>query len=124
NNIYTPHASLDDHTFHASGASFPTSVVVGTKSLSHTGGGATPLLVLFGADDGRVVAIIEAFALGQLRTASVSGLATDLLAPPDASTMAIIGTGKQALPQVAAVAAVRPIAGVRVHSPNAEHRDA
>jgi len=38
--------------------------------------------------------------------------------------LAIIGTGKQALPQVAAVAAVRPIREVRVHSPNPEHRDA
>ena len=123
-NMVKTHTAWDGHTLHAIGAAFPDAGVVGTKTWAHTAGGAAPLLVMFGADDGRVVAIIEAFALGQLRTASVSGLATDLLAAPAATTMAMIGTGKQALAQVAAVAAVRPIDEVRCFSPNAQHRAA
>ncbi|MDQ1397503.1 MAG: hypothetical protein QOG64_2762 [Acidimicrobiaceae bacterium] len=112
------------HTLHAIGATFPGDGFVGTKTWAHTAGGAEPLLVLFRAEDGGVEAIIEAFALGQLRTAAVSGLATDLLAAEGASVLAIIGTGKQALPQVAAVAAVRPLAEVRVFSPDPDHRAA
>src|SRR5207249_43468 len=67
--------------------------------------------------------IIEAFALGQLRTASASGVATNHLAAKDADDFAMIGTGKQALSQVAAVVAVRPIKRIRVFGPNAERRE-
>lgn len=109
------HASWGEHaTLHALGGTLPGRGVVGTKTWAHTPGGACPLLLLFDATDGSLRAVIEAFALGQLRTASVSGLATDLLAAPDADVLAIAGTGKQALPQVAAVCAVRPITQVRV----------
>src|SRR2546421_7455626 len=75
-NMVKTHAAWDGHTLHAIGAVFARAGVVGTKTWAHTSGGASPLLVLFGAEDGRVLAMIEAFALGQLRTASVSGLAT------------------------------------------------
>src|SRR5438105_1547945 len=46
------------------------------------------------------------------------------LARRDARTLAIIGTGEQALPQVAAVAAARPLAAVRVFGRNPERRAA
>ena len=98
--------------------------VVGTKTWVHTGAGAEPLLLLFSRTDGRLVAMVEAFALGQLRTAAVSAVMTDRLASPDARTLAICGTGRQALPQVAAVAAVRPIERVNVWSPDADRRAA
>lgn len=113
----------DGHTLHAIGGEASGAGLVGTKTWAHTAGGAEPLLVLWDADTGQLRAVIEAFALGQLRTAAVSSLATDLLAQPDARTMAIIGTGKQAMPQVAAVTSVRPITTVRVFSPTAEHRE-
>lgn len=99
---------------HALGATMQGAGLVGTKTWTHTPGGATPLLILFDAATGALRAIIEAFALGQLRTAAVSGVATGALAAADADVMAIVGTGKQALPQVAAVVAVRPITTVRV----------
>ena len=109
-------------TLHALGAAAGS--LAGAKVWAHTPGGADPLLVLFDSAAGRIVAAVEAFALGQLRTAATAGLATDRLARPDAGCLAIIGTGKQALPQVAAVAAVRPIRQVRAFSPNAERREA
>src|SRR5262249_62400284 len=86
---------------------FPADRVVGTKTWAHTTGGATPLLILFDAENGDLLAIVEAFVLGQLRTGGISGVATRWLAAPDADEMALIGTGKQAAPQLAAVAAVR-----------------
>ena len=108
-------------TLHAIGATMLAEGVVGTKTWAHTEGGANPLLILFDAANGQLVAVIEAFALGQLRTAAISGLATRWLAAPDAAEMALVGAGKQALAQVAAVAAVRKLGRVRVASRNPEN---
>ncbi len=115
--------SFDGHsTLHALGAAFSEDHVVGTKSWAHTPGGADPALLLFDTRTGNLRAVVEAFALGQLRTAGTAALATDLLARADATRMALIGTGKQALAQVAAVAHVRPITEVLVHSRDATRR--
>ena len=81
--------------------------LVGTKTWTHTQGGTCPLLLLWSADDGSLVAVIEAFALGNLRTGGISGLAADWMARRDAKVMAIAGTGKQALAQVGTMLAVR-----------------
>ncbi|WP_116997591.1 ornithine cyclodeaminase family protein [Desertimonas flava] len=107
-------------TLHALGG--VTGGITGTKTWAHTPGGASPLLVLWDSAAGTLLAVVEAFALGQLRTASVSAVATDAMAPPSADVLAIVGTGKQALAQVAAVAAVRPLREVRAFSPTAENR--
>lgn len=112
------------HTLHAIGAVVPGVQMVGTKTWAHTAGGATPLLLLWDSETGRLRAIIEAFALGQMRTGSMTGVATKWMAGADADAMAIIGTGKQALTQVAAVHAVRPLKRLRVYSPRAESRTA
>jgi ornithine cyclodeaminase/alanine dehydrogenase-like protein (mu-crystallin family) len=111
------------HGLHALGGVLERAGVAGTKTWAHTGGGAAPLLVLFDTADGRVLAVIEAFALGQLRTGAVSGIATDRLARSDAAVLAVVGAGRQALAQVAAVVAARPIREVRVFSLHAESRD-
>jgi ornithine cyclodeaminase len=112
------------NSLHAIGAAFTVTGIVGTKTWAHTPQGATPLLVLFDADSGELRAVIEAFALGQFRTGAVSGVATRWLAAEDAGELAIIGTGRQALAQVAAVGAVRKLRAVRVFSPTAAHREA
>ncbi len=109
-------------TLHAIGAVFPGRGYAGTKTWPHTKNGATPLLVLFDSNSGELKAIVEAFALGQLRTAAACGVATRFLASPESNEFAIIGTGKQAITQVAAVLAVRPVRRIRIFSPNAEHR--
>jgi ornithine cyclodeaminase/alanine dehydrogenase-like protein (mu-crystallin family) len=53
--------------------------------------------------------VADAGAVTGLRTGAISGVATDLLAPRDADTMAIIGAGGQAPDQVRAVNVVRPL---------------
>jgi alanine dehydrogenase len=95
---------------------------VGTKTWTHTQGGTCPLLLLWSAEDGSLVAVIEAFALGSLRTGGISGLATSWMADEKASVMAIAGTGKQALAQVGAIVAVRRIERVQIYSLHAESR--
>lgn len=114
----------DRRTLHAIGAADERSQLVGTKTWVHTEGGATPLLVVWSSRDGALVAVIEAFALGQLRTGAVSGVATRALSPRDSSRLAVIGSGKQALAQLAGVAAVRALKQVRVFSRTPTHRDA
>lgn len=124
-NMVKTHATWDNgSTLHAIGAVFEGWGLVGTKTWAHTAGGAMPLLILIDAKNGAVVAIIEAFALGQMRTGGISGLAADVMARPDARRMAIVGAGKQSLAQIAAVAAVRPLDRVTVWSPTAANREA
>lgn len=113
-NMIKTHVEWDGSTLHAIGAVFPEMGVCGTKTWCHTEGGATPLLLLFDSHNGSLKAVIEAFALGQMRTAAASGVATRWLAPAEADQFAMIGTGKQAITQVAAVLAVRPIRHIRV----------
>jgi alanine dehydrogenase len=122
-NMIKTHVEWDGSTLHAIGAVFPELGICGTKTWAHTKEGATPLLVLFDSNNGSLKAIIEAFALGQMRTAAASGVATRWLAAPDADQFAMIGTGKQAITQVAAVFAVRPIRTVRVFSRDEIHRN-
>ena len=53
----------------------------------------------------------------------MTGVGAKRLAPAGADDMAIIGTGKQALPQVAACAAVLPLRKLRIFSRTAENRE-
>ena len=99
------------HTLHAIGAVDHHSDVVAAKTWVHTGGGANPIVVMWDAHDGRLLAIIEAFALGQLRTGAMTGLATRWLAPATAPSAALIGTGRQAMAQLGAMSAARSSRG-------------
>ena len=112
----------DGHTLHAIGG--VDGDLVGTKTWAHTAGGAAPLLILWDSETGQRRAVIEAFALGQLRTAAMSGLATRILADPGTTVGAVIGTGKQALPQASALVTVLPLTSLRVHSPTPAKREA
>jgi alanine dehydrogenase len=79
--------------------------------------------LLYSSSDGRLKAMIEADLFGQIRTGAASGLATKLLAKPDARILGVIGTGRQSRMQVLAVCAVRPIQRVNVYARTAEHRE-
>lgn len=80
------------------------------------------LVPLFQAKTGELLALIEACYLGQMRTGAASGVATKLLARPDARKVGIIGTGLQAATQIEAVAAVRKIECVRAFGRDPERR--
>ncbi len=123
-NMDKTHVQWDGGTMHAIGAVFTDSALLGVKTWAHTPKGATPLEILWDAETGKLLAVIEAFAMGQLRTAGMAGLATDCLASPDADVLAICGTGKQATAQVAAIHAVRPLRLARIHGRNEERRTA
>src|SRR6266403_2179455 len=86
--------------------------------------GAHFFFLLFDSETARPLAQFEANYLGQIRTGAASGYATDLLAAPEASTLAVIGSGFQAQSQVDAIRCVRDIQDLRVWSRHAEKREA
>lgn len=78
-------------------------------------------VMLFSAETGELLALMNASAITAVRTAAVSGVATDLLAREDASNLAIIGAGVQARTHLTAMAEVRSIKQCRVVSRNLDH---
>ncbi|ARP77587.1 ornithine cyclodeaminase family protein [Bordetella genomosp. 6] len=114
----------DASSMHSLGSALPEAGFCGYKNWINTPRGAKAVYVLFDAREGRLLAIMEANALGQMRTSAMTGLGTKWVARPGADDMAIIGTGRQALAQVAAVHAVRPLSRIRVWSPTPENRRA
>jgi alanine dehydrogenase len=83
----------------------------GTVHDSHQGA-----VLLFDPQHGALVAIMDAGAITAVRTAAVSGVATRLLARPEAGDLAILGAGVQAHSHLEAMRAVRPVHRVRVWS--------
>jgi ornithine cyclodeaminase/alanine dehydrogenase-like protein (mu-crystallin family) len=69
----------------------------------------TSTTMLFDDETGAFVGVVEANYLNGIRTAAANGVATDLLARHDSTTLGIIGLGPQAECEVMAVCAVRPI---------------
>jgi len=72
-------------------------------------------------ETGRPLALLEGGSLTAIRTGAGSGAATDLLARPEAASVAIIGSGVQARSHLEAVCTVRNIRRVRVYSPTLDH---
>ncbi|MGI9066535.1 MAG: ornithine cyclodeaminase family protein [Pyrinomonadaceae bacterium] len=79
------------------------------------------VVLLFSADTGELLAMMNASAITAIRTASVSAVATDLLAREDACNLAIIGAGVQARSHLAAMSQVRSIKRCRIASRQIEH---
>jgi ornithine cyclodeaminase/alanine dehydrogenase-like protein (mu-crystallin family) len=65
--------------------------------------GSTPFLVVLFTLDGTLEAVIEADRLGQLRTAAASAVAAKLLAREGATTLGVLGCGRQAAAHVTAL---------------------
>jgi alanine dehydrogenase len=72
------------------------------------------VVLLVEADSGAPVALLDGTALTALRTGAATGVATDRLAAPDASVLAVLGAGGIAPAQIAGVRAVRAVREVRL----------
>ena len=78
-------------------------------------------VLLFEADTGRLSALMDGATITAIRTAAVSGVATDVLARNDAAELAILGAGVQARTHLQAIAVVRRLRRARVWSRDPEH---
>ena len=72
------------------------------------------IVLLFEVEHGQPVAMLDGAEITALRTAAASGLATRLLARPDASDLAILGAGEQAGTHLASMLCVRKLRRIRV----------
>lgn len=85
----------------------------GTGIDSHQGA-----VLLFDGERGGLRAIVDASSITAIRTAAVSGVATKLLAPASARSLAILGAGLQARTHIEAMLAVRPFETIRIWNRN------
>jgi ornithine cyclodeaminase len=91
-----------------------------------------PVIVLYDSAEGELKGIIvgeitsaelpDNIAVTGLRTAATSAVGTDLLARPDASSLALFGAAGQAKNHLLALMQVRGLKNVKVYSRNPENR--
>ena len=79
---------------------------------AHQGG-----VLLSDGETGELVALVNASAITEVRTAAVSGVATRHLGREDARELAVLGAGVQARSHLRVMAAVRPFTRARIWSP-------
>ena len=91
----------------------------GTKGLpSHQG-----LVILFDASNGAPLLILDAAEITAIRTAAASAVATRLLSRPDATHLAILGTGEQAERHIESISLVRDLTDITIWGRNRRHAE-
>ena len=95
---------------------------LGLKAYTVARAGARFYTMLFDPESGELLSMIQSDKLGQLRTGAASGVATKHLAREDADSLGLYGAGWQAESQLEAIAAVKRLSRVIVHSRTEEAR--
>ena len=80
-------------------------------------------IVLLDPDSGALLALMDGRYITEARTAAVSAVSARHLSPPEAATLAIVGSGVQARSHLEAYSEVRTLRDVRVWSPNPRSRE-
>jgi ornithine cyclodeaminase/alanine dehydrogenase-like protein (mu-crystallin family) len=107
---------------HMMGAALPTRGVIGYKAYTAFRGKARFHVMLYSADTGELLAMLQADRLGQMRTGAASGIATKYMARAEAHSVGIFGTGWQARSQLEAVCAVRQVQRIKAFGRDAARR--
>ena len=92
---------------------FPENFAKGVQS--HQG-----VVVLFDGESGAPICVVHAGEVTAIRTAAASAVATDALARPDATRLAILGYGEQGLTHARAISKVRPLSAITVWGRSAD----
>ena len=95
----------------------------GLKTYMATGAGVKFVILLFDGVSAAPLAVMGADFVGRYRTGGASGVATKYLYAKRSGTLALFGSGKQAITQALAVRSVMSVDDVRVWSPNERHRE-
>jgi ornithine cyclodeaminase/alanine dehydrogenase-like protein (mu-crystallin family) len=109
---------------HVLPAAIKTLNAIGSKAYTSGRFPARFHVYLFDPRAGGLTAILEAEYLGQVRTGAASGAATKVLARPDATTVGVYGSGRQARTQLEAVCKVRKVTRATVYSRDEGRRKA
>jgi ornithine cyclodeaminase len=110
---------LPQTALHILQGALPGRDAIGYKAYTSNRSGVRFLVHLFSASTGALRAVLEADLLGMMRTGAASGVATRVLARPDAEIVGLFGAGWQAEGHLEAIAAVRPLRRVKVFARNA-----
>jgi alanine dehydrogenase len=105
-------------------AGAPEIEALGLKAYTVARAGARFYTMLFDPETGELLSVMQSDKLGQVRTGAASGIATKHLAREDASSLGIYGAGWQAEAQLEAIASVKKLDRVIVHSRTIESRKA
>jgi len=84
--------------------------------------GGKSLALLFEISSGDLISVMG-YPFSNLRISATVGLAIDRLADPKAKSIALIGSGRLAMPILEPAVAVRPITRVFVYSRNSKNRE-
>src|SRR6204780_1358292 len=102
--------------------------VMGGKMVTFYPGNSEPkkhthmaMIQLFRSDTGEPLVTMDGRLITEMRTAAVSAVAIDHLAPAEAKVLAILGSGVQARSHIRALAGVRSFSEVRGWSRSREH---
>jgi ornithine cyclodeaminase/alanine dehydrogenase-like protein (mu-crystallin family) len=115
--IFLPGSSL-----HYMAAALPDEKLLGMKIYTVVRDALRFVVLLFSAENGDLLALMEADHLGRRRTGAATGVATRYLGRTNACRLGMIGTGRQARTQLEAVAQVRKLQAVRVFSRDTTRR--
>lgn len=80
------------------------------------------LVLLFSAENGEFLAILNDGYLQRMRVGATAALAAREMARPDSEVLGILGSGGQARSHALAYTRVRPIRSIRFYSPDPDHR--
>ena len=81
------------------------------------------LTLLYSTETGDLDAVLEPGTLAWIRTGAASGVAAKYMSRPESSVIGLIGAGRQAVTQLEAICAVRPVALVKVYARTEETRN-
>lgn len=82
------------------------------------------LIVLFDPATGAPACVVHAGEVTAIRTAAASAAATDVLARPEASRLALLGYGEQAATHARAISKVRPLEQIAVWGRSSDRAEA
>jgi ornithine cyclodeaminase len=82
------------------------------------------LVVVYDAESGELLGIVQGERIGAMRTGALGGVAVKYASREDSRVIAVIGSGTQARTQLEAVATVRDLTEARVFSRSAANREA
>lgn len=81
------------------------------------------VIILMDQTTGELLALLDGEVITEMRTAAVSAVSSQLLAPKNARMLAILGSGVQAHSHYKALSVIHNFDEVRVWSPTAAHAD-
>lgn len=121
-NVPRKRARGDKVVLHSMSASADFVGLVGCKVYTTSRQGTHFHVLLYDAESGEMVGMIQANHLGRLRTGAATAVAAQWMALPEAKVLGIFGAGYQAETQLEAMLVVRKIHRVFVYSRNPQKR--